>query len=196
MVVPATNHKGRVVVNGMSFSTRMARWANSAVIVAVPPEVYGDVDDALSGYKWQDEIERRCFEITGSSYLAPAQKVTDFLVDKKSEDLPKVSYPIGVVSTCLHKVLPSEIVAGMKEAIVEWEKSIPGFSETGVLIAPETRTTSPLRFERTENCESTTLPGLFPIGEGAGYGGGIVSCALDGIRAARSIVMAARHQDK
>lgn len=196
MVVPATNHEGRVVVNGMSFSTRMARWANSAVIVAIEPEEYGydgsSSSLATAGYEWQDAIERRCFDAAGGSYQAPAQRVIDFLEGRVSETLPKVSYPLGVVSLPLHELLPSKVVSGMREAILQWEKDIPGFSQEGVLIGPETRTTSPIRFQRTQGGQSTTLEHLYPVGEGAGYGGGIVSCALDGIRAARDIVFHAR----
>ena len=191
LVVPATNHESRVVVNGMSFSTRRAKWANSAVIVAIDPEDYG-TSGPLAGYEWQDEIERACFSAAGSDYAAPAQRVSDFLKNTLSETLPKISYPLGVVSCRLDQLLPPPVVAGMKSAIRAWEKEIPGFSNEGVLIAPETRTTSPIRFRRTEDCESTGLPGLYPVGEGAGYGGGIVSCALDGLRAGRAIVAKAR----
>ena len=191
LVVPATNHEQRVVVNGMSFSTRRASWANSAVIVAVSPEDYGSTGP-LSGYVWQDKIEQACFEAAGSNYSAPAQRVVDFLRDTKSETLPKISYPLGVVSCRLDRLLPPSVVSGMKSAIRAWEKEIPGFSKEGVLIAPETRTTSPIRFRRGEGGESQTLEGLYPVGEGAGYGGGIVSCALDGLRAGRAIVAQAR----
>ena len=198
MVVPATNHEGRVVVNGMSFSTRMARWANSAVIVAIEPEEYGydgsSSSMASAGYDWQDAIERKCFEATGGEYKAPAQRVSDFIQGRKSDTLPKVSYPLGVVAVPLHELLPPKVVAGMREAIREWEKEIPGFSKEGVLIGPETRTTSPIRFNRSPGGQSVSLLNLYPVGEGAGYGGGIVSCALDGIRAARDIVFHARAQ--
>ena len=192
MVVPATNHTGRVVVNGMSFSTRRSYWANSAVIVSIPPEIYGS-DGPLAGYRWQDEIERKSYAIAGSEYRAPAQRVSDFMMGRPSTSLPKNSYPMGVVPCDLAEVLPREVILGMRSALREWDKKIQGIiGEDAVLIAPETRTTSPLRFVREPGGESSSLPGLFPIGEGAGYGGGIVSCALDGIGAARFIVNAAR----
>lgn len=190
MVVPATNHEGRVVVNGMSFSARRAFWANSAVIVEVTPEDYGG-EGPLAGYAFQDRIERACFEAAGATYRAPAQRVVDLLAGRASTDLPRTSYPQGVTPTDLRGVLPDLVLDGMIAAILEFEHRIPGFAgPDAVLIAPETRTTSPVRFLRREDGEATTLAGLYPAGEGAGYGGGIVSCALDGMRVARGIVRA------
>jgi uncharacterized FAD-dependent dehydrogenase len=187
MVVPASAQPGHVVVNGMSFAARRAFWANSAVIVEVRPEDYGG-EGPLAGYAFQDRIERACFAFTGDTERAPAQRVSDLLAGRASTDLPRVSYPLGVVPCDLREVLPDFIVEGMKKAILSFDKEVPGFAgEGGVLIAPETRTTSPVRFLRKESGESTTLPGLFPIGEGAGHGGGIVSCALDGLRVGRAL---------
>ncbi|MCB9676537.1 MAG: FAD-dependent monooxygenase [Alphaproteobacteria bacterium] len=186
MVVPASNHPDRVVVNGMSFAARRAMWANSAVIVEVHPEDYGDTDP-MAGFRWQDAIERRCFEVSGD-YRAPAQRVSDLLAGRPSTDLPKSSFPMGLVPVDLREVLPGFVVDGMVEAIRCFDREIPGFAgEDAVLIAPETRTTSPIRFERDERGCSTTVEGLYPVGEGAGYAGGIISSALDGMRAARSI---------
>ncbi|MEQ1567003.1 MAG: FAD-dependent protein [Myxococcota bacterium] len=188
MVVPASNHPERVVVNGMSFAARRGFWANSALIVEVGREVYGS-DDPMAGFAWQDQIERAAWSAGGGGYVAPAQRVVDLLEGRGSADVPKTSYPHGVVATDLRDVLPAVITDGMAAALKVFERQLPGFaSADGVLIAPETRTTSPIRFLRTERGESTTLPGLFPVGEGAGYAGGIVSSALDGLRAARAIV--------
>jgi hypothetical protein len=187
MVVPASNHPDRVVVNGMSFAARRAKWANSAVIVHVQPEDYG-ADDPMAGFRWQDAIEQRCFQHTGG-YRAPAQRVSDLIAGRASTDLPRTSYPMGVMPTDLREVLPPAVIDGMVEAILAFEKEIPGFAgDDAVLIAPETRTTSPVRFTRDDRQCSTTVEGLFPIGEGAGYAGGIVSSALDGLRAARALV--------
>lgn len=188
VVVPASNLGERTVVNGMSFSARRAFWANSAVIVAVQPSDYPGTDP-LAGYRFQDAIERRAREMAGGTESAPAQRVRDFLDGKLSETLPKTSFAFGVTSVNLADLFPQFIVQAMRAAIQEWDAKIPGFAGSdGVLIAPETRTTSPVRFTRSEEGESTTVRGLYPVGEGAGYGGGIVSCALDGVRAARSIV--------
>jgi uncharacterized FAD-dependent dehydrogenase len=187
MVVPANDAPGRVVVNGMSFAARRAFWANSAVIVEVPPSEYG-ATDPMAGFRWQDAIEQAAFERGGGTYAAPAQRVVDFLADRPSETLPRTSYPLGVTPVDLREVLPPLVVAGMKAALVAFDRKLPGFAgEDAVLIAPETRTTSPVRFLRDDRQESTTVRGLFPIGEGAGYAGGIVSSALDGLRAARAI---------
>lgn len=191
MVVPANDGPGHVVVNGMSFAARRASWANSAVIVEVPPEAYGAADP-MAGFRWQDGIEQAAFAAGGGTYAAPAQRVADFLADRPSADLPRTSYPLGVVSTDLRTVLPPLVVEGMKAALVAFDRKLPGFAgPDAVLIAPETRTTSPVRFLRGEDQQSATLPGLYPIGEGAGYAGGIVSSALDGLRAARAITSAA-----
>lgn len=191
MVVPASNHPERVVVNGMSFAARRAFWANAAVIVQVRPEDYG-ASDPMAGFRWQDRIEAASFEAAGRDYRAPAQRVVDLVEGRVSADLPKTSYPMGIAPVDLRAVLPSYVVDGMLDAIRAFEKDIPGYGgPDALLIAPETRTTSPVRFRRTDEQESETLPGLFPIGEGAGYAGGIISSALDGLRAARAIVMRA-----
>lgn len=187
MVVPASNHPGRTVVNGMSFAARRSFWANSAVVVEVEPSAYGS-DDPLAGYAYQDAIETACFAAAGNTDKAPAQRVDDFLSGRASEVLPRSSYPLGTVPVDLASLLPPDVVEGMRAGIRTFDETLPGFaSDRGVLIAPETRTTSPVRFLRGDDLQSTTLPGLYPSGEGAGYGGGIVSCALDGMRVGRAI---------
>lgn len=196
MVVPAQNEPGQVVVNGMSFSTRRARWANAALIVQVGASEYGGehggAPDALSGVRFQDRIERRAFALAGGTYAAPAQRVVDFLEGVASSSLPRTSHPLGVVPCDLATLLPESVVAGMKRALRSFDGQIAGFAgPEGVLIAPETRTTAPLRFLRGPDMESTTLPGLLPVGEGAGWAGGIVSAALDGFRAAAAVIAGA-----
>ncbi len=191
MVVPAQESEGLVVVNGMSFSTRRAIWANAALIVQVPVDAYVPFaqfpGDPLAGVEYQRVIERAAFSATGG-YQAPAQRVSDFLAGRVSETLPRVSYPLGVQSVELGRVLPAAVVTGMREAIRAFDIEIPGFAgESGVLIAPETRTTAPLRFMRGDDLQSLTLPGLYPCGEGAGFAGGIISAALDGFRVAEAV---------
>jgi uncharacterized FAD-dependent dehydrogenase len=115
----------------------------------------------------------------------------DLLARRPSRDLPKTSYPLGVEPADLASVLPGHVMKGMAAALREFNRKLPGFiSDDAVLVAPETRTTSPVRLLRDESCASTTLPGLYPVGEGAGFGGGIVSCAVDGIRAAMALTRA------
>ncbi len=189
MVVPAENAVGTVVVNGMSFAARRAFWANSAVIVEVLPSDYGDARDPLAGYAFQDAIERAAFRLGGGTGAAPAQRVSDLLAGRASEDLPRSSFPHGLVSVPMAEVLPSPVLRGMVDALRKWSQELPGFSgPEGVLIAPETRTTSPVRFERDESGETKGVRGLYVAGEGAGYGGGIVSSALDGLAVAERIL--------
>lgn len=188
VVVPAANDEGRVVVNGMSFAARRAYWANSAVIVEVSTGDYGS-DDPLAGFAYQDAIETRAFEVAGGTGAAPAQRFVDLLAGRPSTELPRSSYPMGLVAADLRDVLPEPVIAGMIEAIQHFDEEIPGFAgPDALLIAPETRTTSPVRFLRDEQLASVTLPGLMPVGEGSGYGGGIISSALDGLRAARALI--------
>lgn len=187
LVVPAANEVGQVVVNGMSFAARRAVWANAALIVQVNPSDYG-ASDPLAGLRFQETIERRA-AASGDGRRAPAQRVVDFLEGRASTELPRTSYPLGVVPGDLAAVLPPSVVAGMKRALRSFERDIPGYAgPEGVLIAPETRTTAPLRFLRGDDLQSPSLPGLLPVGEGAGYAGGIVSAALDGFRAAEAVI--------
>ena len=187
MVVPANHATEQVVVNGMSFAARRAVWANSAVIVQVYPEDYPGTDPE-AGLRFQAAIEAAAWQSTGGAG-APAQRADDFLEDRLSTELPRTSYPMGVVPVDLRRVLPPAVIVGMKQAIREFDHKVPGFAgPEGVLIAPETRTTSPLRFVRGEDLQSTSLGGLYPVGEGAGYAGGIISAALDGHRAAEAVM--------
>ena len=189
VVVPASNHENRVVVNGMSFAARRARWANSALIVEVGPEDYGRSGDPMAGFRWQDAIESRSFDIS-RDYSAPAQRVGDLLAGRPSVDLPRSSFPMGLSPCDLRDVLPDFVIQGLRSSITAFDHKLDGFGgDDGLLIAPETRTTSPIRFLRDEDQCSISVRGLYPTGEGSGYGGGIISCALDGLRTARSIVL-------
>ncbi len=190
MVVPAGHEPGTVVVNGMSFAARGSLWANSAVIAQVPVEDYQGTHP-LAGHAYQSAIERAAFALSGS-YAAPAQRVADFLADRPSPSIQRTSFPHGVVPVELSRLLPAPVVQAMKAALRSFDAKIPGFaSNEGVLIAPETRTTSPVRFLRAANRHSSTLPGLVPCGEGAGWGGGIISAAHDGFAVAESVVAGA-----
>jgi len=188
VVVPASNHLDRVAVNGMSFAARRAKWANSALIVEVRTSDYG-AEDPMAGFRWQDAIEAQCFDVSGD-YAAPAQLVGDLFADRASSDLPRSSFPMGLAPCDLRAVLPEFVVEGLKASIEAFDGKLDGFGgRDGLLIAPETRTTSPIRFIRNERQCSVSVRGLYPTGEGSGYGGGIISCALDGLRTARSIVL-------
>ena len=187
MVVPAGHEEGQVVVNGMSFAARRAMWANAALIVQVGVADYG-ASDPMAGVRFQAAIEEASARLADGR-RAPAQRVVDLLEGRASTELPRVSYPLGVVPTDLRALLPAPVVEGMRRALLKFEKEIPGYAgPEGVLIAPETRTTSPLRFVRGDDLQSRTLPGLYPSGEGAGFAGGIISAALDGLRVAQAIL--------
>ena len=186
-IVGATNHPGRVVVNGMSYSKRQAFWANSAVVTEVLPADYGAADP-LAGTRYQDAIERRAFEVGGGDFRAPAQRVVDLLAGTPSTELPRTSYPLGVTPADLRDVLPEAILGGIVAAVRHFHRKLPGFAGLeAILVAPETRTTAPVRVLRDDHLEAVGLPGLLPVGEGAGYAGGIISAALDGLRAAQAI---------
>jgi hypothetical protein len=187
-VVAASNHRNRVVVNGMSWSARRAWFANSALIVPVEVEDFGG-QDVLAGVRFLDGIEQRAFELGGGDYRAPAQRFVDLAAGRGSQDLPRTSFPMGVQGSDLREVLPPFVVEGILAAARHFERRIPGFAgPDAVLIAPETRTSAPLRFLRGPDLCSTTVRDLLPVGEGAGYAGGIISAALDGYRAAQSLV--------
>lgn len=187
-VVAASNHPGRVVVNGMSYSGRRAWFANSAVIVEVLPSDFPG-DDPLAGMRFQDAIEARAFALGGGDMRAPAQRVEDLLAGRESREIGRTSYTQGVTPADLREVLPAPLIEGMIAAIRHFDERIPGFAgPEGVLIAPETRTTAPLRFRRGDDLVSTSVADLMPVGEGAGYAGGIVSAALDGFRAANVLI--------
>ncbi len=189
-VVAATSEEGRVVTNGMSQYSRNERNANSGIVVAITPEDFpGDV---LAGIEFQRKWESRAFELGGRSYAAPAQRVGDFLADRASVNLGEVvpSYTPGVTPTDLSSALPDYAIAAIREALPEFDKQIKGFAMgDAVLTGVETRTSSPLRIKRGENFQSINIRGLYPAGEGAGYAGGILSAAVDGIEVAEAVAL-------
>jgi len=188
-VVAAASEEGGVVTNGMSAFARDGENANSALLVGVEPEDFGG-DDPLAGVRFQRTWERMAFELGGSNYRAPAQRVGDFLKNAESSGEGDVqpTYRPGVTYTSLNRCLPEFVHETMREAIVRMDRQLHGFASPGaVLTGVETRSSSPLRILRDENCQSA-LQGLFPCGEGAGYAGGILSAAVDGMRVAESLL--------
>ena len=187
-VVAAASEEGRVVTNGMSYADRDGQNANAALLVTVNPEEF-PYAGVLGGVRWQEEIEEKAFHVSGS-YQAPAQKVGDFLAGRASTGAGSIlpTYRPGVVWCDLNEVLPGKITASLKEALPQLERNIKGFSgEDAVLTAPETRSSSPVRIIRGENRQSQ-LMGFYPSGEGAGYAGGIMSAAIDGIQSAEALI--------
>jgi len=187
-VVAATSEEGKIVTNGMSYADRDGENANAAVLVSLNPRDFPYPGD-LGGMQWQEEIEKAAYTHSGS-YHAPAQTVGDFLLGRASVSSRGVepSYKPGVFWTDLHQVLPAKITDALKQALPQMEQSLKGFAAPeAVLTAPETRSSSPVRILRGENGQAS-LSGLYPAGEGAGYAGGIMSAAIDGILAAEALI--------
>ncbi len=190
-VVAATSEPGKVVTNGMSQYSRNERNANSALVVSVSPEDYPG--GPLAGIAFQRHWEARAFELGGSNYNAPVQLLGDFLADRPSTHLGSVlpSYQPGVTPCNLAATLPDYAVTALREALPAFERQLRGFAlPDAVLTGVETRTSSPLRIRRNEDdCQSINTRGLYPTGEGAGYAGGILSAAIDGIRVAEALAL-------
>ncbi len=191
-VVAATSEEGCVVTNGMSQYSRNERNANSGIVVGITPEDFPD-DNPLAGIELQRELESRAFVLGGSNYDAPAQLLGDFLKGQPSTELGSVqpSYTPGVHLTDLTSALPNYAIEAIREALPAFEKKIKGFTmNDAVLTGAETRTSSPVRIKRNrDDCQSINTRGLYPAGEGAGYAGGILSAAVDGIEMAEAVAL-------
>lgn len=188
-VMPAASEKGGVVVNGMSNYARNEKNANSALIVQVRSSDFAS-DDALAGVEYQRALERKAFVAGGGDYSAPIQRVGDFLDGKTSDRFGEIlpSYGAGTRFCDLKSILPSYICESLKIALADMDRRLKGFcAPDALLTAVETRTSSPVRIERTETLEAVNVCGLYPCGEGAGYAGGITSSAADGLRVAEAI---------
>ena len=188
-VVAAASEKEGVIVNGMSSLARDGENANSALLVGIEPKDFPS-EHPLAGIYYQREIEHNAFLLAGGDYRAPAQLVGDFLQGKKSTQLGSVqpTCPTGVTLTNLDECLPQKVSATMKDAIVQMDRKLNGFNMyDAVLTAPETRSSSSVRILRDEFFECN-IQGVYPCGEGAGYAGGIVSAAVDGIKCAHSVL--------
>ena len=187
-VVGAASEEGGVVTNGMSNQAREGENANAAVLVTLQPEDFPD-QSTLGGMYWQRQIERRAFEAGGCNYRAPCQTVGDFLAGRAGTAPGRVlpSYRPGVTPCDLHAVLPPQITSVLERALPEFGKKLRGFDDPEALLtAPETRSSSPVRILRGDTLQSR-LRGLYPCGEGAGYAGGIVSAAVDGLLCAEAL---------
>ena len=190
-VVAATSEEGRVVTNGMSQYSRNERNANSAIVVGITPE-QDYPGGILAGIDLQRELEALAFRLGGENYHAPAQLVGDFLQGRPSTELGEVapSYRPGVTLTDLSHALPEFAIAAIREALPVFDKQIRGFAMSdAVLTGIETRTSSPICIRRGTDLQSINTCGLFPAGEGAGYAGGILSAAIDGIKVAEAVAL-------
>jgi uncharacterized FAD-dependent dehydrogenase len=192
-VVAAASEPNCVVTNGMSQYSRAERNANAGLVVNVAPEDLGGAPgDPLAGVAFQRRLEARAFELGGGAYRAPAQLLGDFLAGRASTRLGAVtpSYQPGVRLTDLATALPQFAIAAIREAIPEFDRQIRGFAlPDAILTGVETRTSSPLRVTRGDDLQSLNVKGIYPAGEGAGYAGGILSAAIDGIRIAEAVAL-------
>ena len=191
ILVPAATASGELVLNGMSNSQRNSKWANSGVVVQIEPEDFPEYAQygPLALLRFQQDVERKMFEYTGS-LKAPAQRMMDFCRRIPSANLPKSSYYPGVENAPLHELLPEHVSLRLKYAFPEiGNKKMHGYyTNDALVLGVESRTSSPVRIPRNpETLEHTQISGLYPCGEGAGYAGGIVSSALDGINCAAKI---------
>jgi uncharacterized FAD-dependent dehydrogenase len=188
-VVAATSEEGRVATNGMSQYSRNERNANSGIVVGITPEA-DYPGHPLAGIELQRAWESRAFEAGGGTYQAPGQRVGDFLSGRASTELGAVtpSYRPGVHLTDLSNCLPGYAVAAIREALPAFGRQIPGFAmDDAMLTGVETRTSSPIRVKRGADFQSLNTQGLYPAGEGAGFAGGILSAAVDGIKVAEAV---------
>ncbi|MDQ0362208.1 NAD(P)/FAD-dependent oxidoreductase [Breznakia pachnodae] len=187
-VVAATSRRGHVVVNGMSDYARDNVNANSAILVQVNEEDYGE--GVFAGMEFQEKLERKAFELGGSNYKAPAQRVGNFLqVPVQGEEI-KPSYPLGVNYIDLHSLLPEKVCMGLREGLLAFARKNEAFKNTNaVLTGVETRSSSPVRILREkETLQSCSIRNVYPVGEGSGYSGGITSSAIDGLKGAEAII--------
>ena len=197
VVVAASSEEERLVVNGMSYHARDKENANSALVVTVGEKDFGS--HPLDGMKFQRHYESLAYKLGGSNYDAPIQTLGDFMNDKASEKLGEVNPSIttGFKFALLKDALPNYVVGSIKEAITDFDKKIRGYGrKDAIFTGIETRTSAPLRIERNEVLQSKNVQGVYPCGEGAGYAGGIMSAAVDGIKCAESIMKKYRPSEK
>lgn len=181
VLVPCASEPEMLATNGMSHSHRRGPYANGAIVVPIKPS-----ETLFGGLDFQRRLESAAFLEGGKNYSAPAQTIRSFLEHRRDKkDLPKTTYPCGIVPSNLHDWLTAEIADSLAEGFMNFDRKIPGFIEQGLIVAPETRTSSPVRIPRNpDTMESVNTKGLFVLGEGAGYSGGIVTSAADGARLA------------
>lgn len=188
-VIASSSNFGEIVTNGMSKFARDGENANSALLVNITPEDF-EGTSPLEGIYFQKDLEEKAFKLGGENYFAPIQKVGDFLENKKTTSLGEVkpTYKPGVTFSNLQEILPTYVTETLKEGLLDFDKKIKGFAnKDSILTGVETRSSSPVRIVRDDNCMSN-INGIYPCGEGAGYAGGIMTAAVDGIRCAIEIL--------
>ncbi|KHN10585.1 Hypothetical protein glysoja_048653 [Glycine soja] len=187
-VVLTSTSPSEICINGMSFSRRASKWANAALVVTVTTKDFEALNyyGPLAGVKFQRVFEQRAAMMGGGNFIVPVQTVTDFLENKLSvTSVPPSSYRLGVKAANLHQLFPIHVTEALKHSLVTFDKELPGFiCNDALLHGVETRTSSPIQIPRNgDSYECTSVKGLYPVGEGAGYAGGIISAAVDGMHA-------------
>ncbi len=191
IIAPCATADGEVVTNGWSPSKRNNPYSNSGIVVAVYPEDFENSSDPFVCLDFQREIERKCWEAAGKTQQVPAQRMEDFVNGKKSVDFPRSSYQPGIVSVDLHTVFPPFIAKRLQQAFRDFGRKMKGYlTNDAVLHAPESRTSSPIQIPRNpETLEHVSVKGLYPCAEGAGYAGGIISAAIDGMKCVDAVAV-------
>jgi uncharacterized FAD-dependent dehydrogenase len=188
-IIPSVSEPGHFCTNGMSLSRRDSPFANSGLVVTVPPEHFGAAD-VLAGVRLQQAYERKAFEIGRGEYRCPVQRAPDFLAGRQTPALPACSYSHGLVLAEIAELVPPLIVDALVHGLPQMDRRWHGrFLSEAVLVGPEARGSSPVRIVRDDVSRQTPgIEGLYPAGEGAGYAGGIVSAAVDGLRSAKAVI--------
>src|SRR5262245_43124769 len=187
-IIPSVSEEGYFCTNGMSLSRRDSPYANSGLVVTLPISEFGG-DDPLAGMRVQAEYEKRAYELGRGQYRCPVQTGRDFLNGVVTPSPPPFSYPRGGVPADLREVLPSYVAGAWRTGLPGMDRAWRGrFLREAVLVGPEARGSSPVRIARDDTTRESPVGGLYPVGEGAGYAGGIVSAAVDGLRTARAII--------
>lgn len=187
-LLPTNAQAGHLAINGMSYYSRNSSYANAAIVVNVVRQDFFK-GHTLDGMYFQAEIEKKAFLAGGENYHAPAQRLIDFLEAKQSQGTLKSTYEPGITPSRLDKILPDFIVHSLKGAVTDYDKKMRGFIHPeAMIVGVETKTSSPVVMTRDKTFQSVSHPGFFPAGEGAGFAGGIVSAALDGLRVGRAVL--------
>jgi uncharacterized FAD-dependent dehydrogenase len=190
IVVPTPTEEGLQCTNGMSNSRRNAKFANAGIVVSVSVADFAreGFHGPLAGLEFQRHWEGEAYKLGGGRFFAPAQTIPDYLAGRVKKDPGDTSYRPGLAHTDLNKLFPERLTQSLKAALRTFDRKMKGFiSDEGKLIGIESRTSSPVRITRGDDLQSVSMRGLYPVGEGCGYAGGIVSSAIDGLRAAEQI---------
>ena len=183
IIAPCATTQKEVVTNGWSPSKRNNPYSNSGIVVSISPQDISDEDSPFTCLNFQKDIEQRAWELAGKDQKVPAQCLLDFIENKKSNHFPRTSYQPGITSVKMDEIFPEFICERLRKGFIEFDKKIPGFiTNDAVIHAPESRTSSPILIPRSkEYMHHIDVTNLYPCAEGAGYAGGIVSAAIDGM---------------